>query len=140
MSQYSRKALFSVLKLLLLAALQHGRVQLGLFKRLGQVILRAQADGFDDSAHFIGTGEHDHVERAVDLHQLLQSLNPIHLRHQHVQDNEIRAVAAANLFHRFLAARLTVSTSIPIHFQQRMQILPNAGFVVHDQNSFFFCI
>ena len=49
-------------KLLLLPALQHGHVEFGLFKWLGQVILRAQADGFDDVAHFVRAGKHDHVE------------------------------------------------------------------------------
>src|SRR5467141_1239162 len=47
---------------LFLPALQHGYVELGLFERFGQVILRAEADGLDDGAHFIGTGEHDDIE------------------------------------------------------------------------------
>jgi len=32
------------------------------FESFGQVILRAEADGLDDGAHFIGTGEHDDIE------------------------------------------------------------------------------
>ena len=85
----------------LLPALQHRHVELGFFERLGQIILRAQADGLDDGGHFVRAGEHDHVQRPVHLHQLPQRLKPVHLLHQHVQDDEVRTVAFLHRFESF---------------------------------------
>src|SRR3989442_1626187 len=44
--------------LLFLAAFEHGRVELGLFKWLGEIVERTNADDFDDGADFVRTGEH----------------------------------------------------------------------------------
>ncbi len=103
-SQYSRSALIFLAQLLLLPALQHGHIELGFFKRLGQVILSAQADGFDHRAHFVRAGKHDHVQGAVNLHQLLQGFQAIQIGHQHVQNDEVRTVAVFDLLDR-LAVR-----------------------------------
>jgi len=105
-------------QLLLLPTLQHGHVKFGFFKRFGQVILCAQADGFHHIAHFIGTGKHNHVERAVNQHELLQGLQAIQIRHQYIEDDEIGAVAAADLFNCFLAGDYGFDL-IAFYFQQR---------------------
>src|SRR5580704_1771414 len=55
-------------QLLLLAALQERSVKFRLLKRLGEVIESAQSNRFDHGGHFIRTGKHNHVERAVNLH------------------------------------------------------------------------
>ena len=56
---------------LFLPALEKCGVQLGLFKRLGQVV---QADRFHYRAHLVRTRQHDDVQCAVQLHQLAQGI------------------------------------------------------------------
>ena len=123
-------------ELLLLPALQEGGIEFRLFERLRQVIERADPDRLDDRGHFIRAREHDDVERAVHLHQLPQRLQPVHLRHQHVENDEVRPLAFTDTLQGFLAAgqRLDFES---IHFEQRPEILPDARLVVHDHDLFF---
>ena len=83
-------------KLLLLAALQERGIELRLFERLGQVVERAQANRFDHGGDFVRARQHDHVQRAVDLHQLPQRLETVHFRHQHVENDEVGPFAVAD--------------------------------------------
>ena len=73
---------------------------------------------------------------AVHLHQLPQRLEPVHFGHQHVENDEVGTLACADALERFLAAGDGLHVE-PIHFEQRLKILPNTRFVVHDQNLFF---
>ena len=132
---FAQRLIFGA-QLLLLAALQKCGVEFRLFERLGEVIERADANRFDHGGDFVRAGKHDDVERAVHLHQLPQRLEAVHLRHQHVQNDEIRALARTDALEGFLAAghRFHVEA---VHFQQRLEILSNARFVVHYQNFFF---
>ena len=95
----------------LLAALQQRRVEFGLLEGLGQVILRAQADGFDHRGHFIRAGEHDDVQRAVHLHHLPQGFQTIHLRHQHVENDEIGPLSAPESSRALPGPEVTAVTS-----------------------------
>ena len=76
-------------QLLLLPRLQHCCVQLRFLEGFGQIIVCPDSDGFDDCAYFVRARKHDDVEAAVHLHQFLQCIQAIHLRHQHIQDDEI---------------------------------------------------
>ena len=76
-----------------LSALQQRGIELRLFERLGQVIVGAQANGFDDRADFIGAGKHDDVERAILLHERAQSLETVHFRHEDVEDDDVGPVS-----------------------------------------------
>ena len=123
-------------QLLLLPGLQHCRVELRLLERLGQIIVCSNANGFDDRSYLVRAGKHDDVEAAVDLHQFLQRLDAVHLRHQYIQDDEVGPLALVHFLDRFSAGadRLDVES---IDFQQRLQVLSNAGFVVNHENFFF---
>ena len=96
-SQYSRSAWFSERNSCFCRHLQKRRIQFRLFERLGEVVERAQADRFHHRGHFVRARKHDHVQRAVHLHQLPQRLEPVHFRHQHVQNHEVRPLALADL-------------------------------------------
>ncbi len=135
-SQYSRSAWFSERSCCFCRHFRNAASSSGFSKRLGQVIERAEPDGFDDRGHFVRAGKHDHVEAAVHLHQLAQRFQPVHLRHQHVENDELGPFALADAFERFLAAGHRFHFEA-IHFEQRLKILANARFVVHDQNLVF---
>src|ERR1700676_2646379 len=118
-------------KLLFLPALQDRYIEFGFFERFGQVILRAQANGLHHGPYLIRTGQHDDVERPVDLHQLFQRLKTTQFRHQYVQNNEIRTLARFDLFDCLDAGDHGIDL-VAIDLQQRSQILPDARFVVYD--------
>ena len=67
-----------------------------------------------------------------------QRVDSIHLLHQHVQDDQIRTKAVANLADCFSAGPDGFHLK-SVYFQKRLQILSNAGLVVDDQNRFFSC-
>ena len=102
--------------------------------------MRADADGLHYRAHFVRTRQHDHVEAAIDLHQLFQRFDAAQLRHQHIENNEIRALPGAHLLDGFFsgADRFHLKT---VNLQQRLQIFSNARFIVDDENLFLqlFC-
>ena len=123
-------------QLLLLAALQKRGIKLRLLEGLGQVVERAQANRFDNRRHFVRAGKHDDVQRAVQLHQLPQSLEAVDFRHQHIENHEVRTFARSDFLQRIFAARHRFDRET-VHFEQRLQIFPDARFVVYDQNFFF---
>ena len=87
-------------QLLLLPGLQHGRVQLRFLERFGQIVVRPNSDGFNDCAYLVRARKHDDVEAAVHLHQFLQCFEAVLLRHQHIQDDEIRALTLVHSLER----------------------------------------
>src|SRR6266576_3269313 len=99
-------------ELLLLPGLQHGRVQLRFLERFGQIVVRPNSNGFNDCAYLVRARKHDHVEAAVHLHQLLQRIEAVYLRHQHVQDDEVGTLPLVHSLERSFP-ELTVSTSNP---------------------------
>src|ERR1700735_286590 len=117
-------------QLLLLPALQERRIKLGFLERFSQVIKRSQANSFHDGGYFVRAGKHDHVERAIHLHQLAQGLEPIDFRHQNVEDNEVRAQTGAYLLKRLFAARHGFDI-VTVDFEQSLEIFANTWFVVN---------
>ena len=121
-----------------LPALQESGVELGLLERLRQIIERAETDRFDHGGDLVRAGEHQDVERAIHLHQLAQRFEPVHFRHQYIENDEVGTLAAADARQRFLAAGDRVDVE-PVHLEQRLKIFPNTRFVIDDQNLFFVC-
>src|SRR6266851_4936755 len=93
-------------------------------------------DGLDDRPHLVRARQHDDVQAAVDLHQFLQRFQSIHLRHQYIQDNEVGPLAFVHFFERFFPGADGFHLE-SVDFQQRLQVLSNAGLVVHNKNFFF---
>ena len=124
-------------ELFLLPGLQHRRVELGLLKRLRQVVMRAQPNRFHYHADFVRTRQHDHVQAAVNLQKFFQRLDAAHFRHQNIQNDDVRPVALIDLFDRLRSAaqRFNVET---FDFQQCLQILPDAWFIIHHKDFFFY--
>ena len=120
-------------QLFFLAALQHGRIQLAFFEGLGQIVQGANADCFHDGAHFVRAGEHDDVQGTVQLHQILERLQAVHLRHEHVEDDEVRTLAPVHLRQDFPAGGHGLDFKT-VHFEQRLQVFADARLVIHDHD------
>ena len=123
-------------ELLFLAAFEHGRVELGLFKWLGEIVERADADGFDNGADFVRAGKHDDVQIAVDLDELLERIDAVLLGHENVKNDEVGPVPGADFFNSVLAGRKSLHLEA-VHFEEGLQVFANARFVIHDENTFF---
>src|SRR6267154_530273 len=52
--------------------------------------MRANANRFHYRPDFIRAAQHDYIQTAIQLHQLLERVQTVHFRHQNVEDNEIR--------------------------------------------------
>src|ERR1700730_2701505 len=96
----------------------------------------AEANGFNYRAHLVRAAQHDYVQAAVELHQFLKRLEPIELRHQHNQTDEVRPLSAADFGNGFSAGvdRLDLKA---IHLEQCLQVFPYARFVIDNQDFFF---
>ena len=69
---------------------QHG------IERLGEVVLGAGLDAAHDAVELVQCGDHDHRQIAGVLGRLepAQNLEPVHLRHDEVEQYEVKLVAA----------------------------------------------
>src|SRR5262249_17236531 len=86
----------------------------------------------------IRTGKHDDVQSSVQLHEFLQGIDAIHLRHQHVENHEVGPHPAADVPNGFAPAADRFDFE-SVHFKQRLQIFPNARLVVHNQDLLLPC-
>ena len=75
--------------LVLAQALVDDRVQFGFLKRLGQVIVRAQADGLHHFAGIADAGKHHHFQPRHQLAQLFQRLQAVDPGHQQVEQHQV---------------------------------------------------
>src|SRR5580698_8526154 len=123
-------------RLLFLARLEHRSIKIALFERLGEVIVSADANRLDDGADFVGAAQHDDVEAAIELKKFAQDVDAVHLWHQHVENDEIGAIAVADLGERFFAGANGFDIE-SVNLEQSLKILANARFVVHHENLFF---
>src|SRR6266436_1283211 len=98
--------------------------------------MRANANRFYDGPDFIRTAEHDYIQTAIELHQLLERVQTVHFRHKNVEDNEIRPLTCIHLGKGLLAGAHGLHFEI-IDLQQRLQILPYARFIIDYQDFFF---
>ena len=76
------------------------------------------------------------IQAAVELHQFLKRFEPIELRHQHIQNDEVRPLSAADFGDCFSAGGDGLDL-IAIHLEQCLQVFPDAGFVIDNQDFFF---
>ena len=122
---------------LFLARLQHGRVEVALFEGLGQIVVRADADRFHYGANLIRAAQHDDVQAAVELQEFFQGVDAVHFGHQHIQDDEVRPLAVADLADDFLtgADGLDIES---VHLQERLQIFADTRLIIDDKNLFFY--
>src|SRR5216684_8303 len=125
------------LKLLFPSALQHRGIEFGLFKGFCKVIVRAQSDGLYDRSHFVCARKHDDVECPVHLHYSFECFEPVHLRHEHIQDDQVRPLSISDFLQRLVAGG-HCENSVPFHLEQRLKVLPNARLIIHNHDLFFF--
>src|SRR6267154_962196 len=98
----------------------------------------ANANRFYDGPDFIRTTQHDYIQAAIELHQLLERVQTVHFRHQNVEDNEIWPLTSVYLGKGLLAGAHRLHFEI-IYLQQRLQILPYARFIIDYEDFFFQC-
>src|SRR5580698_3841587 len=130
------KSLIFLSEMFFLARFEHRRIEIALFERLGEVIVSADANRLDDGADFVGAAQHDDVKAAIELQELAQDVDAVHLWHQHVENDEIGAIAVADLGERFFAGANGFDIE-SVNLEQSLKILANARFVVHHENLFF---
>ena len=110
-------------------ALVNDRVQLGFLKRLGQVILRAQAHGLHHLAGIADAGKHHHLQSRLLLPQLLERLQAVDSGHQQVEQNQVGTQAFFHLLQGLFAGGCGLHFVV-IHLEQGADVAQHSRFVV----------
>ena len=79
-------------------------------------------------------GDHDHWNFRIILAEPFQQLDPVHLRHDHVAQNEIGGGALHDVLRR--AAIAHCRAVIALRLEHRRDDFANGFFVIHNQNVF----
>src|SRR5205085_3525753 len=114
-------------------ALVNDGVEFGLLKRLGQIIMSAQADGLDNFAGITDAGEHDDFHAGTHFTQLFQSLQAVNARHQNVKQYQVGLKAFLHALQGFFSGGSGFDFVV-IHFEQRFDVTLHAGFVIDQQD------
>ena len=131
------ESLIFLSEMLFLARLEHRRVEIALFERLGEVIVSADADRLDDGADFVGAAQHDDIEAAIELEKFAKHVDAVHLGHEHVENDEIGAITVADFGERFFAGADGFDVEA-VNLEQGLKILANTRFVVNYENLLFY--
>ena len=110
----------------------HG-VQFALLKRLGQVIVRAQANCLYHLAGIADAGEHHNFNPGLQLPQLFQGFEAVDAGHQQVEQDQVGTQTFLHSLHRFFAGAGGLDFVV-VHFEQGSDVAQHSRFVVDEQN------
>ncbi len=110
------------------------RKQLDEREGLDDVVVRAGVQSRDPVAHLVARGQHQHGQLAAGPPQPPADLEPVHVRHQDIEDDEIRPVAVRlEALERFGAVRRQLHV-VALEPQRAAERLAHRRIVVHDQD------
>ena len=109
----------------------HAQEKLVLFKRLQDVVVGAATDGFERRGDVVDRRDHNDGHVGVKLTHPFQKLDAIHLRHDHVAQNQVGS-GAFDVFLRN-AAVVRHRAAVAFGFEHRRNDFSNRFFVVHDK-------
>jgi hypothetical protein len=105
-------------------------------ERLGDIVVGPALHGFHGRVQVPVGGHHDHRGLHLPALERLQQLQPVHLGHDHVQEDEIEKVGLRQ------AQRLLPAPGgqdlIPFPLEDQGKHVAHGFFVVDDQNFFLF--
>ena len=108
-------------------------VQFALLKRLGQVIVRAQANGLNDFAGVADAGEHHNFDPGLEMAELIERLQAINPRHEQIEQHQVGTQAFLHPLQRLFAGAGGFHFVI-VHFEQSSDVAQHSRFVVDQQN------
>ena len=114
-------------------ALVDHRIQFRFLKGFGQVVVRAEAHRLHYFLGVVDAGKHYDLHSGPLLPELLQRLQPVDSRHQHIEQHQVRLHAFVHALQSLFAGRSGFHFVV-VDLQQRPDIAEHGRFVIHQKN------